>query len=165
MRILGIDPGLERTGYGVVELPGGAGAPRLIEAGVVRTVRTAPLPARLAEIASGLSAVIEEFRPQVMAVEELYSHYGHPRTAILMGNARGVILLTAAQAGVPVTSYSATHIKKALVGSGHADKVQMQRAIQSHFGLKAPPEPPDVADALAVALCHAYRTTRMVTAR
>jgi crossover junction endodeoxyribonuclease RuvC len=165
MRILGIDPGLERTGYGVVELPGGAGAPRLIEAGVVRTVRTATLPERLAEIASGLAAVIEEFRPQVMAVEELYSHYGHPRTAILMGHARGVILLTAAQAGVPVASYGATHIKKALVGSGHASKEQMQRAIQSHFGLKVAPEPPDVADALAVALCHAYRTTRMVTMR
>jgi crossover junction endodeoxyribonuclease RuvC len=163
MRILGIDPGLERTGYGVVELPGGAGAPRLVEAGIIRTLRTAPLPDRLAEIATGLAAVIAEFQPQAMAVEELYSHYAHPRTAILMGHARGAILLVAAQAGVPVTSYSATHIKKALVGSGHASKEQMQRAIQSHFGLKVAPEPPDVADALGVALCHAHRTTRMVT--
>jgi crossover junction endodeoxyribonuclease RuvC len=165
MRILGIDPGLERTGYGVVELAGGVGAPRLIEAGVIRTRRTDPLPVRLAEIQEGLASVLAEFKPQAMAVEELYSHYGHPRTAILMGHARGVALLAAAQAGVPVTSYGATHIKKALVGSGHAGKEQMQRAIQSHFGLKKPPEPPDVADALAVALCHAHRTTRLALAR
>ena len=165
MRILGIDPGLERTGYGVVELPAGVGAPRLVEAGVIRTARTDTLPRRLAEIQLGLASVIEEFKPQAMAVEELYSHYGHPRTAILMGHARGVALLAAAQAGVPVTSYGATHIKKALVGSGHAGKEQMQRAIQSHFGLKAPPQPADVADALAVALCHAHRTTRAALAR
>jgi crossover junction endodeoxyribonuclease RuvC len=119
----------------------------------------------LAEIQAGLASVIEEFKPQAMAVEELYSHYGHPRTAILMGHARGVALLAAAQAGVPVASYGATHIKKALVGSGHAGKEQMQRAIQSHFGLKAPPQPADVADALAVALCHAHRTTRLALAR
>jgi crossover junction endodeoxyribonuclease RuvC len=165
MRILGIDPGLERTGYGVVELPAGVGAPRLIEAGVIRTTRTDTLPVRLAEIQAGLASVLEEFKPQAMAVEELYSHYGHPRTAILMGHARGVALLAAAQAGVPVASYGATHIKKALVGSGHAGKEQMQRAIQSHFGLKNPPQPADVADALAVALCHAHRTTRLALAR
>jgi crossover junction endodeoxyribonuclease RuvC len=116
MRILGIDPGLERTGYGVVELAAGVGAPRLVEAGVIRTARTDTLPQRLAEIQAGLASVIEEFKPEAMAVEELYSHYGHPRTAILMGHARGVALLAAAQAGVPVTSYGATHIKKALVG-------------------------------------------------
>jgi len=169
MRILGIDPGLERTGYGVVELTttpaGGLGVPRLVEAGVIRTSPKDALPLRLVEIQSGLAAVIAEFRPESMAVEELYSHYAHPRTAILMGHARGVIYVTAAQAGVPVVSYSATHVKKSLVGSGHASKEQMQRAIQSRFNLKSPPEPPDVADALAVALCHAYRTTRLAIAR
>ena len=161
MRILGIDPGLERTGYGVVETRDGApGTMRLLEAGIIRTSAKDALADRLAEIRSGLAAVFAEFRPDAVAVEELYSHYKHPRTAILMGHARGIALLAAAEAGVPVASYGATHIKKALVGSGHASKHQVQRAIQSHFGLRAPPEPADVADALAVALCHAHRAAR-----
>jgi crossover junction endodeoxyribonuclease RuvC len=165
MRILGIDPGLQRTGYGVIEAPGGAAPPHLVEAGVIRTDPAAPLPQRLAEIEAGLAAVLAEFRPDAAAVEQLYSHYAHPRTAILMGHARGVALLAAARAGVPVTSYGATKIKKALVGSGHASKGQVQRAIQSAFRLRAAPEPPDVADALAAALCHAYRRGAGVLAR
>ncbi|HUX00497.1 MAG TPA: crossover junction endodeoxyribonuclease RuvC [Phycisphaerae bacterium] len=166
MRILGIDPGLERTGYGVIEtLDGAPGAMRLIEAGVVRTSPKDDLAARLAELHTGLSAVLAEFKPDAVAVEELYSHYKHPRTAILMGHARGIIFLAAAQAGLPVTSYGATHIKKALEGSGHASKHQVQRAIQSHFGLARAPEPADVADALAVALCHAHRAARAMTSR
>jgi crossover junction endodeoxyribonuclease RuvC len=165
MKILGIDPGLERTGYGVVEFAGGGGCVRLVEAGIIRTNRRDPSPRRLVEIHEGLAEVIAEFRPEAVAIEELYAHYAHPRTAILMGHARGVAILAAAEAGLSVTSYSATHIKKALVGSGHAGKEQMQRAIQSHFGLKKPPEPPDVADALAVALCHAHRALRPTRAR
>jgi len=160
MRILGIDPGLERTGYGVVEAGAAGAAPRLLEAGIIRTSPDDDLAARLAELQSGLAAVIEEFRPDAAAIEELYSHYAHPRTAILMGHARGVAILAAAQAGVPVASYSATHVKKALTGSGHASKEQMQRAIQSLFRLTSLPEPPDVADALAVALCHVHRAAR-----
>jgi crossover junction endodeoxyribonuclease RuvC len=165
MRILGIDPGLERTGYAVVELAAGVGAPRLVEAGVIRTRPADPMAERLAEIQTGLAAVLDEFEPQVMAVEELYSHYAHPRTAILMAHARGVAYLAAAQAGVEVVSYGATHIKKSLIGGGHASKEQVQRAVQSVFNLKKAPEPPDVADALAVALCHAYRATRKALAR
>jgi len=165
MRILGIDPGIERTGYGVVELAAGVGAPRLVEAGVVRTRPADALPERLLEIRSGLAAVLEEFKPDAVAIEELYSHYAHPRTAILMGHARGVAVLAAAEAHVPVVSYSATHIKKSLVGSGHASKEQVQRAVQSLFNLRQVPHPPDVADALAVALCHAYRATRPAIAR
>ncbi|MBE3096447.1 MAG: crossover junction endodeoxyribonuclease RuvC [Planctomycetes bacterium] len=165
MRILGIDPGIERTGYGVVELAAGVGAPRLVEAGVVRTRPADGLPERLLEIRAGLAAVLEEFKPDAVAVEELYSHYAHPRTAILMGHARGVAVLAAAEAHVPVVSYSATHIKKSLIGSGHASKEQVQRAVQSLFNLKAVPHPPDVADALAVALCHAYRAARVALAR
>ncbi len=163
MKILGIDPGLERTGYGVIETDaaGAGSAPRLVEAGVVRTDTKAALEARLAEIESGLEGVLAEFQPEAVAVEQLYSHYKHPRTAILMGHARGVIFLAAGRAGLKVTSYSATRIKKALVGSGHASKLQVQRAIQSALGLKAVPEPPDVADALAVALCHAHTAARM----
>jgi crossover junction endodeoxyribonuclease RuvC len=165
MRILGIDPGLERTGYAVVELAAGVGAPRLVEAGVIRTRPADPMAERLMEIQTGLAAVLDEFAPQVMAVEELYSHYAHPRTAILMAHARGVAYLAAAQAGVEVVSYGATHIKKSLIGGGHASKEQVQRAVQSVFNLKKAPEPPDVADALAVALCHAYRATRKALAR
>jgi crossover junction endodeoxyribonuclease RuvC len=165
MRILGIDPGLERTGYGVIDVPAGVGAPHLVEAGVIRTSPKMALADRLAEIESGLGSVIEEFRPEAVAVEELYSHYAHPRTAILMGHARGVAILVAARLHVPVVSYNATKIKKALVGSGHASKEQVQRAIQSVFRLKTPPQPPDVADALAAALCHVYRATRAAGVR
>ncbi len=91
-----------------------------------------------------------------MAIEQLYSHYKHPRTAILMGHARGVICLAAAQAGIAVIHYSATQIKKILTGNGRAPKIQMQQAIRRELALAEVPEPPDVADALAVALCHYY---------
>lgn len=165
MRFLGIDPGLERTGYGVLDVAAPGAPPRLVEAGVIRTRREDDLADRLLEIRVGLAAVLEEFRPDAAAVEALYAHYKHPRTAILMGHARGVVFLAAAEAGVPVASYNATKVKKSLVGSGHASKMQMQRAIQSAFGLAEPPEPADVADALAVALCHAHRVTRTLNVR
>jgi crossover junction endodeoxyribonuclease RuvC len=165
MRILGIDPGLERTGYGVIALAGGVGALRLVEAGVIRTRTATRLAERLAEIHAGLGAVLAEFKPDAVAVEELYSHYKHPRTAILMGHARGIVYLAAAQAGVDVVSYASTNIKKSLLGSGHASKEQVQRMVQNVFNLKSTPHPPDVADALAVALCHAHRTTRLALAR
>lgn len=160
MRFLGIDPGLERTGYGVIDVAAPGVPPRLVEAGVIRTRRDDDLADRLLEIRVGLAAVLAEFRPDAAAVEALYAHYKHPRTAILMGHARGVVFLAAAEAGVPVAGYNATKVKKSLTGSGHASKMQMQRAIQSAFGLAEPPEPADVADALAVALCHAHRVTR-----
>jgi len=174
MRILGIDPGLQRTGYGVIELasPAGdaaravaVGAPRLVEAGVIRTRRAEALPDRLVEIRSAVASVLEEFAPDVVAVEALYSHYKHPRTAILMGHARGVVLAVAAEAGARVESYGATRIKKSLVGSGHASKTQVQRAVQNVFHLRETPYPPDVADALAVALCHAHHAARTVHTR
>ncbi len=158
MRILGIDPGLQRTGYGLVDVAGRE--PRAVEAGVIRTDASAALERRLAELHEGLRSVLDEFHPDAAAVEQLYAHYKHPRTAILMGHARGVIFLAMAEAGVPVVSYNATRIKKSLVGAGHASKLQMQRAIQSTLGLAVLPEPADVADALAVALCHAHRTQR-----
>jgi crossover junction endodeoxyribonuclease RuvC len=154
MRILGIDPGLNITGYGVIEV--GAGSPRLCEAGVVRGRSRRSLTARLVEIHQGVAEVVAAFQPGVMAIEELYSHYARPRTAILMGHARGVICLAAAQASVPVVHYSATRIKKMLTGNGRAPKGQVQRAIQQVLNLSQLPEPPDVADALAVALCHCY---------
>ncbi len=128
----------------------------LIEAGVVRGKTRGSLTARLLEIHQGVSEVIEALKPSAMAVEQLYSHYERPRTAILMGHARGVICLAAAEAEVPVTHYSATQIKKILTGNGRASKAQVQRAIQHELALLVAPDPPDVADALAAALCHAY---------
>jgi crossover junction endodeoxyribonuclease RuvC len=152
MLILGIDPGLRCTGYGAVGLTGLM--PALVEAGVVRTGGGA-LADRLGELSAGLQEVMETIKPGVVVVESLYSHYKHPRTAILMGHARGVVLLCASSLGIPVVNYPATRIKKALTGNGRASKLQMQRTILHTLKLAAMPEPPDVADALAVALCHA----------
>jgi len=154
MRVLGIDPGLNTTGYGVLELR--AGGPVICEAGVVRSRASGSLESRLAEIYHGVRDVIATLAPQVMAVEELYSHYERPRTAILMGHARGVICLAAAEAAIPVMHYAATQVKRLLTGSGRATKEQIQQAIQREFSLAAAPDPPDVADALAIALCHFY---------
>jgi crossover junction endodeoxyribonuclease RuvC len=151
-RILGVDPGLHITGYGVLEAVGGR--LRLCEAGVVRGRTTGNLAVRLESIYAGIADVIASLRPDMMALEELYSHYKRPRTAILMGHARGVICLAATLAHVPVISYSATQIKKILTGAGRAPKEQMQRAVQFELGLAQLPDPPDVADALAAAICH-----------
>jgi crossover junction endodeoxyribonuclease RuvC len=160
-RILGIDPGLNITGYGVLEA--GDGPLRFCEAGVVRGKSRGSLSKRLVEIHEGVADVIASLHPQVMALEELYSHYARPRTAILMGHARGVICLAAAEAGIPVKHYSATQIKRILTGSGRAPKGQVQRAIQRELALAAVPDPPDVADALAVALCHYYLRDKLGT--
>jgi crossover junction endodeoxyribonuclease RuvC len=152
--VLGVDPGLNITGYAVLEAC--QGRPKVCEAGVVRGKTRGSLAKRVEEIHRGMSDVIAALRPAAMALEQLYSHYQRPRTAILMGHARGVICLAAAQAAVPVVSYSATQVKKILTGSGRAAKAQVQRAVQRELGLPALPEPPDVADALAIALCHFY---------
>jgi crossover junction endodeoxyribonuclease RuvC len=154
IRVLGIDPGLNITGYGVLEVA--SGGPRLCEAGVVRGTSRGSLTARLSEIHQGVAEIIAGFKPAAMALEQLYSHYARPRTAILMGHARGVICLAAAQADVPVIHYPATRVKKTLTGSGRAPKSQMQQAVQRELRLASLPEPADVADALAIALCHYY---------
>src|SRR5205807_9528431 len=117
---------------------------------------TSELRACLHVLFKSLVDVLDQYPPQVMVVEQLYSHYAQPRTAILMGHARGVILLAAAERGVPVVSYNATRIKKTVTGSGRASKEQVQRTIERELRLAKCPEPPDVADALAVALCHFY---------
>jgi len=152
LRVVGIDPGLKITGYGIVEGEGNSFS--LVEAGFVSTEERLPMPERLRGIYDDVLSVLGEAGPACVAIEELYAHYAHPRTAILMGHARGAIMLAAAKCGLPVASYSATMIKKSLTGNGHASKGQMQRMIEVMLGLDAPPEPPDVADALAVALCH-----------
>lgn len=155
MRILGIDPGLQVTGYAVLESD--EGGPKLCEAGVIRTTDTpADMAKRLATLYDSICEVFDQWKPGVVVVEQLYAHYEHPRTAILMGHARGIYFLAGGQRGLPVLSYPATKIKKTITGSGRASKDQMQHAIMREFGLPAPPEPHDVADAVAVALCHYF---------
>ncbi len=158
MRILGIDPGLNVTGYGVLD--GDRQEATVIEAGVVRTSVHLPMEQRLREIAREIERVIAEFRPEAIAVEELYSHYGHPRTAIIMGHARGIVFLKAAEAGLEVFPYASTRVKKSLTGNGRASKRQIQLMIRSVLHLSVIPEPADTADALAVALCHCRATDR-----
>ncbi len=155
-RVIGIDPGLGTTGYGVLEWT--TSGPRLCEAGVIRTSARRSIEERLVEIHRGVQEVVESLSPTAMSLEQLYSHYQRPRTSILMGHARGVICLAAGQAGVPVEHYEATKIKRMLTGHGRAPKLQMQQAIQRELNLTDLPEPADVADALAAALCHCFLT-------
>ncbi len=152
MRVLGIDPGLNITGYGLVEAD--AGRICLVEAGEIRSSVKEPLESRLNELYSGLSDVVEEFTPDVIAFEELYAHYQHPRTAIIMGHARGVLFLVAGQAGIPVCSYGATRVKKSITGVGNASKQQVSRMVVDVLACGDVPGRPDVTDAIAVALCH-----------
>jgi crossover junction endodeoxyribonuclease RuvC len=151
MIILGIDPGLQVCGYAVIEAK--RLDTKLIEAGVFRTDGKAELAERLCQIAADVEHVLKTHKPDAVAVEQLYAHYKHPRTAILMGHARGVILQKAAEAGAKVKDFAATRIKKSLTGNGRATKNQMQRAIQTVLALPDVPEPADVADAIAIALC------------
>jgi crossover junction endodeoxyribonuclease RuvC len=151
MRILGIDPGLQVCGYACLET--GADREKLIEAGVIRTEGGSPIQEKLNRIAEDTQSLLKSFRPDVVAVEEVYAHYAHPRTAILMGHARGVILQKCAEAAIEVRSFSSTRIKKSITGNGRASKEQIQRTIQSILSLPKLPEPSDVADAVAAALC------------
>ena len=165
-RILGIDPGLNTTGYGVIEVtlpensartgatPIGLGKGiRLIEAGIVRSQPKGSMESRLNEIFTGVQEVIQEHQPDTMALEQLFSHYERPRTAILMGHARGVICLAAGQAGIDVSHFEPTRVKKVMTGNGRAPKHQIQLAVKLQLGLANIPEPADVADALAIAIC------------
>lgn len=156
-RILGLDPGLNTTGYALID--SGPQGVQLIEAGVIKpTVNrdTTDMAQRLRRLYDGVMELMNAFHPDAMAVEQLYSHYEHPRTAILMGHARGVILLAAGMAEIQAISYAATQIKKSITGSGRASKDQMQMAMLREFHLPKMPEPHDVADAMAIALCHHY---------
>ena len=160
MRILGIDPGLQVCGYACLQTDEAEG--RLIEAGVFRTSGALTIEARLNQIADDTQLLIKKLGPAIVAVEKLYSHYRHPKTAILMGHARGVILQKCAQAGIEVRSFSATRIKKSLTGNGRASKEQIQRTIATVLSLSVVPEPDDVADAIAAAMCCADSLSAMV---
>lgn len=149
--ICGIDPGLGTTGYALLRFQDESAL--VVDAGICRFDDRMPLARRLWSIEQDVSSIFAEHRPDVIAVEQLYSHYGHPRTAILMGHARGVVLCAAARLGIEVRNYAATQVKRYLTGRGRASKAQVQRAVQTALGLEQLPEPPDVADAIALALC------------
>jgi crossover junction endodeoxyribonuclease RuvC len=156
-RVLGLDPGLQTTGYGLLEVTDRG--PRVVEAGVIRSVEgreTADMAPRVKALYDGLCEVLDQWMPSAMAVEQLYAHYDHPRTAILMAHARGAFFLAGAQRNIPVISYASTKVKKLVTGSGRASKEQMQYAVARELGLAGPPEPHDVADALGIALCHYF---------
>ena len=157
MRVLGIDPGVQITGYGCVDLTAGSMEPTLVEGGIISFKKTDALELRLVEMYESMTALIDELKPDQVAVEKLFAHYKHPRTSIIMAHARGVILLAASQANLPIEHLPATTVKKSITGNGHASKQQMQLAIAAQCRLDAPPSPPDVADAIAIALTCARR--------
>lgn len=175
MRILGIDPGTRITGFGCVEFPAPARGPIgvrarrtgatlagevLVDAGVFRLKATLPLDQRLMELEADLVGVMAELKPDVLAVEALFTHVDHPATALVMAHARGVVLLAGRRAGLTLVEVRPAEVKKAIAAHGRAGKDQMQRAVQAEFGLAEPPRPADVADALAVALCAGRRAGR-----
>jgi crossover junction endodeoxyribonuclease RuvC len=150
MFVLGIDPGLSATGYGVVE----SGQPPVaVLAGVIRTDPSARMENRLAELFAGLTQIIAEARPDAVALETVFTNR-NLQTAISVGRASGVAILAAAQAGVGVTEYVPTAVKSAITGDGSASKAQIQQMVARLLRLAAPPKPADAADALAIALCH-----------
>jgi crossover junction endodeoxyribonuclease RuvC len=146
---LGIDPGLRTTGYGVLRFGTGI---ELLDAGTIRSRASDPLPERLAELHGGLVEVIETFRPEVMGLEEVFSHYRHPSTAISMAHARGVLCLAGAQFGLRVVSLPPATIKKLITGNGRAGKEQVSGMVRHLLGIREPISPSDVTDALAIAL-------------
>ena len=152
MRILGIDPGLGTTGYGIIE---GRNF-KVIEAGIIKTQTNTPIQARLKKIFNGISEIIKEHKPDVLVLEKIYSHYKHPTTAILMGHARAAICLACGTNGVSLINYPSTKIKKTITGNGHASKQQVQRMVTNILKLKEAPEPVDVSDALAMAIAYCY---------
>ena len=153
MRILGIDPGLGITGYGLIEA--GGNNVRLIEAGIIRSDAKDKIEKRLASLYKKIMNLIKDTIPEAVVLEELYSHYKHPKTSILMAHARGAICLAVEHQNILLVNYPSTKIKKAITGRGRASKEQMQRTVTSLLGLKNPPEPVDVTDALALAITHA----------
>lgn len=152
MLVLGVDPGTAITGYGLVRQEDDLA---LVACGAILTPAEWPLSLRLLHIYRQLSAVLEQYRPDAVAVEELFFSK-NVRTAMSVGQARGVVLLAAAQAGLPVAEYTPTEVKQAVTGFGGADKRQMQEMVRLLLGLNAAPQPDDAADAVAIAVCHLH---------
>jgi crossover junction endodeoxyribonuclease RuvC len=156
VKIFGIDPGSDRTGYGCVESSGGRH--RLVICGALIAPPRATFPEKLAAIHSGLASLLARHRPDCVAVENIF-HARNVRSALKLGHARGVALLAASDAGIPVAEYAPAEIKRAVVGYGRAEKPQVQQMVKLLLGLDAPPTPHDVADALAVAICHLHMSS------
>jgi crossover junction endodeoxyribonuclease RuvC len=152
MLILGIDPGTATVGFGYVEVDDGAPA-RALSYGVIQTDKAMAMPDRLAVVYADMTELLNELAPDVMVVEELF-FFRNVNTAIPVAQARGVILLTAALAGVPVVGYTPMQVKKTVAGSGKAEKIEVQEAIRDLLGLESIPRPDDAADALSLALTH-----------
>ena len=149
-RILGVDPGLRTTGYGVIETC--ATGLKLIEGGVLQPDAKAPLERRLVQLHDAMIEVVRATRPDCMVLEELWTSYEHPQTAVLMGHARGVLALAAGAHGITVQHLAHALVKRALAGSGSATKAQVKGMVVQLLGLNAPPQPDDVSDALALAI-------------
>jgi crossover junction endodeoxyribonuclease RuvC len=154
MRVLGIDCGSDTTGYGVVEA-GPDGELHAVEAGAIKLAGRDRLPARLERVFRKLSEVIEQHRPDAVAIEDVF-YAVNAKSALKLGHVRGVAMLAAASFGVEVAEYAPLSVKSAVVGYGLADKVQVQEMVKRLLRLPARPEPPDVADALAIAICHLH---------
>jgi crossover junction endodeoxyribonuclease RuvC len=152
MRVLGIDPALSITGYGIIDLNGMRLS--LVEAGIIKTGSSELVTERLKKIYGAVSLLISGHKPDVVVLEKLFAHYRHPTTAFLLGQARGVICLACAMADLPLIEYSATRVKKAVIGKGLATKAQVQRMIVSVLRIKDIPKYNDVSDALALAIAH-----------
>ncbi len=151
MRILGIDPGIAIVGYGVVDKEGNSY--KTIAYDAVTTRAHTPLPERLELVYNGVNEIIKQYKPDVMSIEELFFN-NNAKTALTVGQARGVIILAAMQNNIPVYEYTPLQVKQALTGYGRASKTQIQQMMKSMLGLSTVPKPDDVADALAIAVCH-----------
>lgn len=154
MRILGIDPGLDTTGYGLIDDK--RGNTSVIEAGVIKTSHKSSLAIRIQTIYYQLADIISTHKPDVCVIEKLYSHYKHPMTAILMGHARGILLFCCSQGNVEIIEYPAKTPKRAITGNGNASKLQVQRVVNSILNIKDADHPLDVTDALALCLTYVY---------
>jgi crossover junction endodeoxyribonuclease RuvC len=155
MRVLGIDCGSERTGYGVIDSDGRLH--RMVAAGCVRTAARDPFERRLLQIAGELRSLITQHRPECAVIEEVF-FAANAKSALKLSHVRGVALLIAAEAALPVAEYSALEVKKTVVGYGRAEKTQVQMMVASILGLGAPLESQDASDALAIAMCHAVNS-------
>lgn len=153
MRIIGVDPGLKATGYGVIELH--AARPKVLEVGSIEPKVSLLIEQRLEKIHACLNSLIEQYSPDLMILEKLYAHYKHPTTAIKLGHARGVICLLSAQYKMQLVEYSVKRVRKALLGNGNATKQQVRHMIEQSFNIKEGQLTLDASDALALALAHA----------
>jgi len=153
VRILGIDPGIATVGFGIIEYDGNKF--KVIEYGAVTSPANLPMPVRLKMIYDDLSYIIDKYKPNEVAIEELFFNT-NVKTAIVVGQARGVLILSASNHNIPVFEYTPLQVKQAVVGYGRAEKMQVQQMVKSILNLKEVPKPDDTADALAIAICHAH---------